>query len=200
MTIATQNTAQKRMSLEEYLTYDDGTDVRYELVDGMLVEMGTESTINTLIAMYLAFAIADLGIPRRRFGIKQKIQVNSPYASARDPDLIVHTEQSLLVIEGRQESILRLNEPNPLVIIEIASPGPESSQNYQRDYIQKPAEYSERGIPEYWIIDPDRAIVKIGTLINGTYQFADFTGAALIVSPTFPTLNLTAAQVLNAGE
>jgi hypothetical protein len=26
----------KRMSLEEYLAYDDGTDTRYELVDGVL--------------------------------------------------------------------------------------------------------------------------------------------------------------------
>jgi Uma2 family endonuclease len=29
----------KRISLEEYLTYDDGTETRYELVDGVLVEM-----------------------------------------------------------------------------------------------------------------------------------------------------------------
>ena len=32
----------QRMTLEEYLKYDDGTDIRYELVDGVLVEMGAE--------------------------------------------------------------------------------------------------------------------------------------------------------------
>lgn len=36
MAIATQ----KKMTLEEYLAYTDGTDHRYELVDGVLVEMG----------------------------------------------------------------------------------------------------------------------------------------------------------------
>ncbi len=36
MAIATQ----KKMTLEEYLAYTDGTDYRYELVDGVLVEMG----------------------------------------------------------------------------------------------------------------------------------------------------------------
>jgi Uma2 family endonuclease len=39
-------TTAKRMSLEDFLTYDDGTHTRYELEDGVLVEMGTESPIN----------------------------------------------------------------------------------------------------------------------------------------------------------
>jgi Uma2 family endonuclease len=60
MAVATQ----RRMNLEEYLIYDDWTDARYELVDGVLVEMGAESTINTWIAMYLAFAFGGLGYLR----------------------------------------------------------------------------------------------------------------------------------------
>jgi Uma2 family endonuclease len=32
----------RRMTLEEYLSYDDGTSTRYELV-GVLVEMGAET-------------------------------------------------------------------------------------------------------------------------------------------------------------
>ena len=39
MTIATN----QRLTLEEYLSYDDGTDTRHELVDGVLVAMGAES-------------------------------------------------------------------------------------------------------------------------------------------------------------
>jgi Uma2 family endonuclease len=64
-------------SIEEYLDYDDGTDTRYELVDGVLVEMGAESTINTVIAMYLAFAFGMLGVPYYRIGIKQQIAIPS---------------------------------------------------------------------------------------------------------------------------
>ncbi|KAM3114331.1 Uma2 family endonuclease [Phormidesmis sp. 146-33] len=193
-------TTQKRMTLDEYLTYDDGTDTRYELVDGMLVEMGTESTINTWIVGFLFEVFIRLGLPAYRIGFKQKIEATSAYASARDPDLIVHTEESALAIEGRKESILRLGEPNPMLIIEVASPGTESSENYQRDYQQKPAEYAARGVLEYWITDPDRQWVKIGSLINGAHQFADFTGNQCILSPTFPQLNLTAEQILNAGR
>ncbi|MGI0494602.1 hypothetical protein ACN4EG_22685 [Alkalinema pantanalense CENA528] len=42
--------------------------------------------------------------------------------------------------------------------------------------------------------------MKVGTLINGAYQFQAFAGEAAIVSPSFPQLHLTATQVLTAGE
>jgi Uma2 family endonuclease len=40
----------------------------------------------------------------------------------------------------------------------------EATDNYKRDYEQKPSEYAERRIPEMWLIDPapDRAVVKVG--------------------------------------
>jgi Uma2 family endonuclease len=197
MTVATQ----RRMSLEEYLTYDDGTDARYELVDGVLVEMGAESRCNIKIAFFLIEVFLQL-VGRGRLGIKEKIQVDSEYVSALDPDLIIHSDDSALAIEERKESCLLLNEPNPMIVVEVVSPCTESTDNYKRDYEQKPDEYAARGIPEYWIVDPtvDRAWVRIGTLVNGAYQFQDFIGNQTIVSLTFPGLNLTAEQVLTAGR
>jgi hypothetical protein len=44
---------QKLLTFEEYLTYDDGTDTRYELVDGELVEMPPESQENSNLARFL---------------------------------------------------------------------------------------------------------------------------------------------------
>lgn len=44
--------ANRRMTLEEYLNYEDGTDIRYEVHDGVLVEMGAESDVNVLIAPF----------------------------------------------------------------------------------------------------------------------------------------------------
>ncbi len=197
MTVATQ----RRMSLEEYLTYDEGTDARYELVDGVLVEMGAESRCNIKIALFLIKAFLRL-VDYDRLGIKEKIQVDSEYVSACDPDLIIHSEDSALAIEGRKESCLFLNEPNPLIVVEVVSPGKEDSENYQRDYEHKRDEYAARGIPEYWIVDPapDRAWVRVGILVNGSYQFQDSTGNQAIISPTFPGLKLTAIEVLTAGR
>ena len=76
--------------------------------------------------------------------------------------------------------------------------GPESSDNDQRDYVQKPTEYADRGIAEFWQIDPIRKWVKVGSLSDGEYQFATYQGDSAIVSTVFPDLDLTAAQVLGA--
>jgi len=43
----------RKMTLEEFLTYDDGTEAYYELVDGELVKMGAECTIGTRIPVFL---------------------------------------------------------------------------------------------------------------------------------------------------
>jgi Uma2 family endonuclease len=204
MTVATA----RRMSLEEYLTYDDGTDTRYELEDGVLVEMGVESTTKTLIASFFFAIFLGMGVPYYRIGIKQKIQVTSSYVSARDPDLIIHTEASALVIKGRKEACLKLREPNPMLVIEVVSPGEPGTPNYDdlrsvadhRDYKYKPAEYAARGIPEMWQIDPERSWVKIGKLVDGDYEFETFTGNMAIASPSFPGLTITADEVLTAGN
>ncbi len=203
MTVATQN----KMSLEAYLTYDDGTDTRYELVDGVLVEMGAENPLNPIIAAFLMFLFADLGIPRENLVIGHQVGVSSAKATARQPDLIVHTNESRAAIldDGK---ILRAGRSAPMLVVEVVSNSAKDKKSHDRDYKEKPLEYAERGIPEYWLIDPDdlrsvedhRAIVKIGSLINGAYQFQDFTGNQSIVSPAFPSLKLTALQVLTAGK
>jgi Uma2 family endonuclease len=192
----------KRMSLEEYLAYDDGTATRYELVDGVLVEMGAESTINNWIAGFLFGFFIQLGIPAYRLGFKQKVQVKSKFVSARDPDLIIHSDASAAAIDGRTEVCLTLDDPNPLILVEVVSPGAPGEENYDRDYVQKLSEYANRNVPEYWIVDPDpdRAVVKVGTLIGSAYQFQDFTGNQVIQSRTFPSLKLTAEKVLTAGR
>ncbi len=196
MTIATD----RRMTLTEFLNYDDGTERRYELVDGVLVEMGAESTINNWIAGFLFGYFIQMGLLSYRIGFKQKIEVPSRYVTARDPDLIIHSEESAAAIANRTEACLNQNEPNPLLIIEVVSPGTESTDNYQRDYVQKPREYADRGILEFWRVDADRQWVQVGILTASAYKFETFRGKDSIVSPTFPALNLTAEQVLAAGR
>ena len=190
---------ERKLTLEEFLTYDDGTDSRYELVDGVLVEMGAESKINLQIAVFLIQYVALLGFGPKRIGIKEKIEVRSAFVTARDPDLIIHSEDSARALEGRSEACLKLSDPDPLLVIEIASPGNESSKNYKRDYQEKSREYASRFIPEYWIIDPDRTIISVGVLSEDEYEFAQYKGNQAIVSPVLPQLNLTAAQILS-GE
>ncbi|MEB3122015.1 MAG: hypothetical protein VKL41_12430 [Snowella sp.] len=49
MTVATA----KKMTFEEFLDYDDGTDALYELENGELIAVSSESDINQRIAIFL---------------------------------------------------------------------------------------------------------------------------------------------------
>jgi Uma2 family endonuclease len=192
-------TTQKRMSIEEYLSYDDGTETRYELVDGMLVEMSAEDPLNPEIASFLFSVFLGLGIPYFRIIIGHQIGVSSAKATARRPDLIVHSDESRAALfdDGR---ILRAGKPAPLLVVEVVSNSLKDKKSHDRDYQEKSREYAERGIPEYWIIDPDRLAVNVGSLVDGVYNFELFEGGAAIVSPTFSTLTLTAEAILRAGR
>ncbi|MEP0916294.1 Uma2 family endonuclease [Leptolyngbya sp. DQ-M1] len=186
-------------TIKEYLDYDDGTDTRYELVDGVLVEMGAEKPINTAIAVFLIGYFLQLGIPVSRIDIKHLIAVSSSRVTARDPDLMIHSEASRDAMNRTAQLFLSATMPAPLLVIEVVSPGEPGSDNYNRDYIEKPREYAARGIPEYWLIDPNRAVALVLTLQNDRYQPKEFRNNDRLVSPTFPNLQLAAAQILEAG-
>jgi len=198
MTVATDGrpiAVQRRMSLAEYLDYDDGTDRWYELEDGLLIDMSGENPLNSRIAVMLLFLFHDLGIARRLLAIGHQVEVRSSYATCRQPDLMIHTIESDAALRG-DDKVLYLGLPSPLLVVEVASSTLTNSTSRKRDYEHKPREYADRGIPEMWIIDPDRLWVQVGSLTDGSYQFETFMGEAKIVSPTFPELNLTAAIVL----
>jgi Uma2 family endonuclease len=192
-------TIPQRMSLEEYLTYDDGTDTRYELVDGVLVEMGTETPLNPFIALFILGALLEIGVPLGLFAIGHQVGVSQFKATARQPDLIVHTPESKAAIM-KDGKLLRAQQAAPALVVEVVSNSKKDKKSRARDYDEKPVEYAARGIPEYWIVDPDEAVVLVGTLTGSAYRFATFTGPAPIKSPAFPALHLTAAQILAADE
>ena len=56
--------ASTKLTFEEYLEYDDGTDNRYELVSGELVKLPPESGENYWIAQWLMLQLIALIDPR----------------------------------------------------------------------------------------------------------------------------------------
>ena len=152
------------------------------------------------IAIFLlGYLLQEIGIPLRLLVIGHQVEVRSTYATCRQPDLVVHTPESdAAILSGIR--VLNLGTPAPLLVVEVASSTLTDGRSRKRDYEHKPREYADRGIPEMWIVDPDRSWVQVGTLTDGAYQFETFTDEQMIKSPTFPALNLTAVQVLTAGR
>jgi Uma2 family endonuclease len=188
-------------TIEEYLAYDYEADTRYELVDGVPVEMGAESTINIQIAIFLLLSFSRLGLPDHRLGMKQQIAVSRSRVTAREPDLIVHSEASALAIEGKTQALLIAEMPAPMLVVEVVSPGEPVEENYDRDYIDKRREYALRGISEYWIIDPSRNVMLVLSLQEKQYrEIGRFQNLDSVISPMFPSLQITAEQILKAGR
>lgn len=200
-TAMTQTVAPKTFAtLEEYLSDDNETDARYELVDGMLVEMGAEHRLNEKIALWLLTQFLQC-VPIDRIARGTQISVSSPSVTARNPDLMVLTAELDQLLTQKKQSLITPEMPPPLLVVEVVSPGEPGTDNYDRDYVEKPREYAERGIPEYWIIDPYQHQITVLKLEKGIYiEVGVFRTDEAIVSPEFPELDLSADRVLNAGQ
>ncbi|WP_254031483.1 Uma2 family endonuclease [Planktothrix agardhii] len=193
----THATTEKIMSLQEFLNYAQDTDTGYELEDGRLLLMPTESEINRRIACFLFAYCLQLGVSFSRLTMKTELVVMGSRTTVRVPDLMVLTETLAQVMEGASRSLITIDMPPPEMVVEVVSPGQE---NQQRDYRYKRSQYQARGIPEYWIVDPIQQQITVFILVTGLYEQAIFTGDMVINSSLLSDHNqpspLTASQLL----
>ncbi|NJR50651.1 MAG: Uma2 family endonuclease [Leptolyngbyaceae cyanobacterium CSU_1_3] len=199
--------ALRKLNFEEYASLDAEDWVELGLPEGRceyveneeLKELPPESRLNLLIARYLSRCFEQIGIPfeliyTHAFEIEVPVTEQAE-EKTRYPDLVILHPDHLELTKNRA-TITRKMLP-PQLIAEVVSSGEE---NERRDYQAKRKQYQMRGIPEYWLIDPSRAVVLVLTLVGSTYEAAEFLGTDCIQSPTFQALSLTAQQVLSAGE
>ena len=84
------STQSSYLTFEAYLTRDDDPDRRYELVNGVLVEMPPESDENLGIARKLFLELVK-HLPVDRVVWGTEVEVMGMRATCRNPDLLVHT-------------------------------------------------------------------------------------------------------------
>ncbi len=179
----------KTYSFEEYLAYDDGTDHKYELVNGQLQLMPTASGLHALI-LHFIFTILEQEIGKLKQQWKVMpgtVGVRTDYRKSRIPDLVILSESQCQELRTMSSAVL---ESPPLLVIEIVSPS-----NSDDDYRYKRSEYAVREIPEYWIVDPEIEKISVLLLVSGFYEVTEFTGEQEIKSLLFPELKLTVKQV-----
>ena len=187
-------------SFETYLAAEpwDLPDGHCEYWDGELIPVMSESLGNNAIANFIFVALMAIGLPFKliRPGAVEVAVRGMP--RTRFPDLIVLDDIHLTLL--RRRSTITFDMPPPKMVLEVVSPGDENSENYKRDYQDKLFQYADRGIPEYWIVDPDRSWVMVGVLVAENYLFGTFRGDDAIVSPAFSKLRLTVTEILEAGQ
>jgi len=185
--------------------YPENSVLRYELHDGIIVEMpkprGKHSKLTGLLVGKLWKTIGELGKTDIWFIPRESIIKPHGDRSGYEPDIII-LDQQTIGDEKRWETESIIQNPNLVkLIIEVVS------TNWQDDYYDKLRDYENMGIPEYWIVDygalggrkfigyPKIPTIFVCDLIDHEYQMTAFRGNDLIVSPTLPELNLTVEQI-----
>jgi Uma2 family endonuclease len=186
------STATQRLTFEEYLVYDDGTDNHYELVDGLLVLMNPPRIEHFLIVDFLDITLRNeihrQSLPWLTF---RETGLRTGYGKSRLTDLCIVTNEQAQDLLG-QSAVF---QTSPLLVVEVVS-----LESIARDYRYKRSEYAAQAVPEYWIVDPLEAKVTLLLWEEGFYEETVLTGSQAIASPTFPNLVLTVDQILTAGR
>jgi len=195
------------LSFDEFIDwYPENSENRYELRRGMVLEMPKPRGKHSRLAGDLAF---DLGTAIRQanqsYFIPKECVVKLANDTGYEPDIIV-LDATAIVDEHRweRESIITLSKSIKLVVEVV-------STNWRDDYLVKLADYEAFGIQEYWIADylgiggrryigsAKQPTFTVCTLVDGEYELQQFRRNDLIISPTFPDLQLTVDQIFNLG-
>jgi Uma2 family endonuclease len=198
--------AQKTLSFEEFLNWDDDSGRSFELVNGVAMPLSETTAKHEDVVDGLCRLLVDhcqsLNLPYVPRQSKQ-VRLNAAPGeseSSRKADIVVFAKEEW--VRMRQSSASAAAYIPPPLAIEVVS------TNWRDDYRIKLNEYETLGILEYWIVDyaglggvqyigsPKQSTVTINRLIDGEYQAQRYQGEAIIVSPTFPQLVLTTAQIV----
>ncbi len=188
----TAKTAEKLLTFQEYLSYEDETSNRYELVDGRLEVINLPSFRHMLIAKLIEQAF-DREISRLKLPwlCLKESGIRTGWRKSRLTDIAVIKAQDIQEFID-QSAVCQIP---PLLAVKIVSP-----ESIKRDYRYKRSEYAALEIPEYWIVDPQENKVTVLLLDEGLYEETVFTGEEKIVSEIFSKFNLTVKDILAAGD
>jgi len=134
----------RHMTLKEFLRWDDGTDTRYELIDGFPVAMAPPAEAHRILAVRLGSRI-DAALAGRRPcnaqiepGVVRPDRADSYYV----PDIAVTCEPNEA---GRQAMV------DPILIVEILSASTERTDRR----LKLPAYQTMESVREIMLIDAD---------------------------------------------
>lgn len=158
--VATLYPAQGDWSEEEYLHLTDSTKRRIELSDGRLEFLAMPTEIHEALSRYLFLALYEFA-KRRQLGevYGSGIRVRVRDKKVRLPDVVFLHKDHFGARHNRVWDSADL-------AVEVVS---DDFKDRDRDYQAKLLDYSEAGIAEYWIVDPNREAVIIHRLEQHQY-------------------------------
>lgn len=159
--------ARRLMTVEEFLDWDDGTDRRYELVDGIVRMMVTPLDNHGTIVANITIAIGRHLRPECRVVTESGLVPKNRSRSYYEADLSVTCAPP---VPGGTRPV-----PDPLVVIEVLSP---STEKFDRD--RKALDYrSLPSVEEIVLVSTSVRRVEIWRRVGERWIGIDFIGDAV---------------------
>ena len=153
---------EKIYTSEDYWNLPDGE--RAELIDGKLYAMAPPNRIHQYLIFSIARKIADYIDSNNG---KCKVYL-SPFAVNLNADDKTYVEPDISVICDANKLTDKGCNGAPDLIVEVVSPS-----SRKMDYNIKNAKYTEAGVREYWIVDPEKERTTV-------YHYEDDAAPAII--------------------
>jgi Uma2 family endonuclease len=144
-------------SVEQYLALTAQTNRLLEYTDGVIEVLPIPTDKHQSISLFLLLCFLAFVRPRGGVAFYAPLRLEIRPGKFREPDLLILTRSD---DPRRQNDYWRGAD----LVVEIVSP-----DNPARDLEEKPRDYAEAGIPEYWIVNPLDETVTVLTLTDGSY-------------------------------
>ena len=176
-----------KFTYEDYLKTSD--DERYELLDGELIIMPAPSIAHQHVAMKLGTRL-DTFVEEGNLGVLYSAPTDVVLS---DTDVV---QPDLLFISSERAHIITPAniQGAPDLIVEI-----RSASTAERDETLKRKLYAERGVKEYWLVDPEAMTITVLCLGEGGYaEEAAHSMGQTLTSPTLESFSVNLDEIFRS--
>ncbi len=151
--VAPYNTDNRKMTFEEFVSFYENADERYEFIDGVVYALASPSfvhqvVVSRLIERFMQFFEGKKCIPLMApfdvYLIKNENETNLV-----QPDLLVLCDKDKINEKGKYTG-------TPTLVIEVISP-----TNRKHDMVRKLDLYMKSNIKECWLVDPEKLNISV---------------------------------------
>jgi Uma2 family endonuclease len=144
-------------SVEQYLALTNQTRRLIEYTDGVIEALPMPTDKHQAISLFILLSLLAFVRPRGGAVFYAPLRIEIRPGKFREPDLLLLQRSD----DPRRQNEYWLGAD---LVVEIVSP-----DKPQRDIEEKPLDYAEAGIPEYWIVNPLSDTITVLTLDGAAY-------------------------------
>ena len=177
---------QGNWSDEDYLWLTDATNRLVEFTDGLVEALPMPTSTHQLALSFLYDRFKEHVGPQGVV-LFAALRVRIRQGKFREPDLVV-------LLNRADERVQDRFFFGADLVVEVVSP-----KGRRRDLVEKPLDYAEAKIPEYWIVDPRDETITVLTLEGDAYtEHGVFARGSTATSPLLDGLEIDVRATFDA--